>query len=157
NRGGAYLAPQDNGNSFSLARAVYSRNLWTVERTDGWKFYFPYRPHAIGANVTVLTGFSDATGHEYEMVRDESGDLLSVTTPSNYSLHFERDSEHRVESITDSSGRSVRYDYDAAGRLAHVKDSDGNEESYTYDDKAEMISVSFDSGAPVVKNAYSID
>lgn len=156
NGGGAYQGERSPSSPFSRARAFYSRNLWTVERADGWKFYFPYRPHAIGANVTVLTGFSDPSGHNYEMVRDDAGDLLSVTTPSGYVLRLNRDPEHRVHSITDSSGRLVEYGYDDAGRLVHVKDSEGNEETYTYDDRAEMISVTLGGGSPVVTNAYGV-
>jgi YD repeat-containing protein len=144
------------GNPFSLARAVFAANSWTVERRDGWKFYFPYRPHALGANVTVLTGFVNPSGHSYEMIRNESGDLLSVTTPSGQWLHFERDPQHRVHSISDSSGRTVNYDYDTAGRLSHVIDSERNQERYTYDDKAQMLSITLGSDAPILVNKYDI-
>jgi len=153
-----YVADTDNGSRFSRARAIFGAGgLWTVERPDGWKFYFPYRPYAPGANVTVLTGFSDPAGHKYEMVRDgESGDLLSVTTPSGSWLHFQRDAEHRVSSITDSSGSTAKYEYNAAGLLSHVIHSAGNEERYTYDDKGEMLSIAVDSAAPIFLNTYDI-
>jgi YD repeat-containing protein len=110
-KGDTYVAQTDNSSPFSRSRAIFGRaGLWTVERQDGWKFYFPYRPYAPGANVTVLTGFSDRAGHKYEMVRNESGDLLSVTTPAGDWLHFQRDTRHRVESITDSYGRTSMYE-----------------------------------------------
>jgi hypothetical protein len=37
----------------------YLSNSWQVKTTDGWTYIFPYRPHALPQNVTVLTGFVD--------------------------------------------------------------------------------------------------
>jgi len=155
-QGDTYQGESAEGDPFSRARAVFTANNWTIERSDGWKFYFPYRPRALGANVTVLTGFSNPLGHKYEMIRNEAGDLLSVTTPSGQWLHFQRDQQHRVHSISDYSGRTVTYDYDAAGRLSRVIDSDGSQEGYTYDDKAQMLSITLGSGTPTLANTYDI-
>jgi YD repeat-containing protein len=152
--GDTYQGKSAAGNLFSHARAVFAANNWTIERRDGWKFYFPYRPHALGPNVTILTGFTDPSGHSYEMIRNEYGDLLSVTTPSGQWLHFDRDSQQRIRLVSDSSGRTVTYDYDAAGRLSHMLDSEGHQERYTYDDKAQMLSITLDSNAPILVNAY---
>jgi YD repeat-containing protein len=149
-----YKAEAAAGNPFSRARATLVANRWTVERTDGWKFYFPYRPQAVGVNVTVLTGFSDPSGHSYTMNRNEAGDLLSVTTPSGQWLHFQHDEGHRVRSISASSGRTVTYDYDEEGRLIRTNDSDGNEERFTYDDKAQMLSIALGSDDPILVNTY---
>jgi len=68
--------------------AVYKGDTWTLSRKDGWKLFMPYRPQALGQNVTVLTGFVDPEGHLYRMERDSFGDLLSVTTPAGDWLHF---------------------------------------------------------------------
>jgi YD repeat-containing protein len=154
--GDIYQGEIAEGSPFSRARAIFAAGMWTIDRSDGWKFYFPYRPRALGPNVTVLTGFSDPSGHKYEMIRDESGDLLSVTTPSGDWLHFQRDPQHRVHSISDSLGHNATYDYDAAGALSHVVAPDGNEEHYTYDDKAQMLTVTLNSGAPIIANTYDI-
>jgi YD repeat-containing protein len=154
--GDTYQGERSGGNPFSEARAVFAAGVWTLERRDGWKFFFPYRPRFLGANVTVLTGFSDPSGHKYEMVRNDTGDLLSVTTPSSEWLHFEPDENHRFRSITASSGRTVTYDYDEAGRLIHTVDSDGYEERFTYDDKAQMLSVTLGADAPLLVNTYDI-
>ena len=151
-----YQAEPAGGNLFSRARAIYAGGGWTVERSDGWKFYFPYKPRALGANVTVLTGFSDPAGRNYEMVRNKDGDLLSVTTPSGQWLHFEIDENHRFRSISDSSGRTITYDYNEAGCLTHTIDSQGNEELYTYDDKAQMLSVGLGANPPMLVNTYDI-
>src|SRR5216684_1229760 len=151
-KGDTYLRQVNDGNLFS--RAVFTSNSWTIERRDGWKFYFPYRPHALGPNVTVLTGFADPSGRRYEMIRNESGDLLSVTTPSGQWLHFERDPQHRIHLSSDSSGRTVTYDYDASGRLSHIIDSEGHQERYAYDDKAQMLSINLGSDAPILLNTY---
>jgi YD repeat-containing protein len=155
-RGDIYLGETADGGPFSRARAIFAGGSWTIERRDGWKFEFPYRPHALSAYVTVLTGFSDPAGHKYEMIRDEFGALLSVTTPAGRSLQFLRDPQHLVRSIADSSGRTVTYSYDAAERLSRVVASDGYQESYSYNDKSEMLSITPDGGDPILVNTYDI-
>jgi YD repeat-containing protein len=155
-KGDIYQGELADGSPFSRARAIFAGGNWTIERRDGWKFEFPYRPHALASKVTVLTGFSDPGGQKYEMLRNEFGDLLSVTTPAGRSLQFLTDTEHRVSSITDSAGRKVTYSYDAAGRLSQVTDSDGYQESYGYDDKSEMLAITPDGGAPVLANTYDV-
>ena len=146
--GDTYLA---NG-----AVAVYAGDGRTVTLRDKSKLYFPYRPKALGYNVTVLTGYTDPAGHKYEMQRNSSGELLSVTTPSGQWLHFERDTEHRVHRISDSTGRAVTYDYDSRGCLSKVADSDGRTESYTYDDKFQMLAVTQGSSIDRIVNEYDI-
>lgn len=121
---------------------------------DGWTYLFPYRPHALPQNVTVLTGFMDPQGREYKMVRNDPGELLNVTTPTGQWLRFEHDNGHRVRSISDSSGRSARYEYDTSGRLVGVTHSDGGKETYTYNDQSEMLSVAENGGKPMVVNTY---
>ena len=138
------------------ATALYNGDGWTVTMRDGSKLYFPYRPQALGYNVTVLTGFTDPVGHKYEMERNSLGELLSVTTPSGEWMHFERDTEHRVHRISDSSGRVVTYDYNPRGCLSKVTDSDGHTESYTYDDKFQLLTVALGSDNPVLTNEYDI-
>jgi YD repeat-containing protein len=155
-KGDIYQGEDAGGNPFSEARAIFAGTDWTIERRDGWKFHFPYRPRALGANVTVLTGFDDPAGHTYAMVRDASGDLLSVTTPDGQWLHFERNPQHTVRSISASTGRVVTYEYDSGQRLSRVTDSDGYQENYTYDDKAEMLTIAVGSNAPILTNAYNI-
>jgi YD repeat-containing protein len=155
-KGDIYQAQTAAGSLFSRARATFAGDNWTIERQDGWKFEFPYRPHALSDYVTVLTGFSDPAGHKYEMIRDEFGALLSVTTPAGRSLEFLRDPQHRVHSIADSSGRTITYDYDAAGLLSRVVASDGYQESYSYNDKSEMLSIRPDGGNPILVNTYDI-
>ena len=155
-RGDTYRAERASGSPFSYARAVFLGGVWTVERLDGWKFYFPYQRRALGSNVTVLTGFSDPSGKRYDMVRNQVGDLLALTTPTGDWLRFERDDAHRVRSILASSGRKVSYEYDAAGRLAHVSDSSGNQESYTYDERAQMLSITVGDGKRILLNSYDL-
>ena len=154
-RGDTYLAETYHGSPFSRARAVFDGNDWTVERRDGWKFYFPYRPKALPVYVTVLTGFTDPAGHKYEMVRNDAGELLSITTPSGDWLHFMRDSQRRVKEVTDSTGRKVTYDYNAAGCLWRVTEPDGTAEHYSYDDKSDMLTATLSSGGPLVSNVYT--
>lgn len=145
-----YLAQGDR-----YSKAVYDRGVWRVTSTDGWTYLFPYRPQARTAQVTVLTGFFDPEGHEFMMDRNDSGDLLGITTPSGGWLHFEYDDSHRISRISDSQGRSMRYEYDANGRLDRVSDNDGHSETYTYDDRNEMLSVSDGAGSPMLSNQFT--
>jgi len=138
------------------AVAIYAGDGWTVTLRDKSKLYFPYRPKALGYNVTVLTGYADPAGHKYEMDRNSSGELLSVTAPSGQWLHFERDTEHRVQRILGSTGYAVTYDYDSRGCLSKVADSDGRTESYIYDDKFEMLTVKQGSSIAAIVNEYDI-
>jgi YD repeat-containing protein len=138
-----------------FTEALYESGVWRLTSKDGWTYLFPYRPKAQGAQVTVLTGYIDPTGHKFEMVRDDSGDLLSIVTPSGKWLHFEHDVGHRVRRIRDSLGRAVQYDYDSGGRLVRVSDSEGRLESYTYNDRNEMLTVADGPGPPLLTNQYT--
>jgi YD repeat-containing protein len=138
-----------------FTNAVFEGAGWRVMTKDGWTYYFPYRAKAQDIDVTVLTGFVDPTGHKYEMARDDSGDLLSIVTPSGKWLHFEHDAAHRFHRITGSGGRSVQYDYNSSGQLVRVRDSEGQSESYTYNDRNEMLSVVDAAGTPVITNEYT--
>lgn len=151
-----YIGGALAGSPFSEAHAYFDGKMWTVERPDGWKFYFPYRREAPGANVTVLTGFRDPGGHTYEMTRDVNGDLLSVTTPSGQWLHFKRTRQRTVEEISSSDGRQVRYEYDAGGRLTRCIDSEGHDERYTYDTRSQMLTVAAGPMTPILTNTYDI-
>jgi YD repeat-containing protein len=147
----------DLGTHFLNAKAIFSGSTWQVETRDGWKYYFPYRPHALPQYVTVLTSFSDPSGRRYEMERDSFGALISITSPSGNWLHFENDSEHRIHRITSSLGRSVQYDYDGHGGLARVADSDGYVETYTYDERAQLLSAAHGDEKPFLFNQYFPD
>jgi len=158
-----HVDPEDAGGSPQTYRidpkdpstqAVYESGMWRVTSRDGWTYFFPYRPKLEGEKVTILTGFVDPKGRKYEMVRDESGDLVSITTPSGQWLHFENDERHRIRRITGSKGRSVQYGYNSSGQLTRVGDSDGNVASYTYNDRNEMLTVGGASGAPLLTNEY---
>lgn len=138
-------------------QAVYNNtsSVWRVTSKDGWTYLFPYRPQAPGMHVTVLTGFIDPKGREYKMVRNDAGDLLSVTTPSGKWLHFEYDGAHRIRSIADSRGRTVQYIYDSGGRLIRVIPSDGDADAYTYNDRNQMVTAAYGSGRPFLINRYT--
>jgi YD repeat-containing protein len=152
-----YRAKPYQGDRFSRAEAIYEKDGWRLKTIDGWTYFFPYRPKAQSAMVTVLTGFIDPTGHRFEMERDATGDLMGVKTPGGKWLHLEHDTEHRIRSITASTGRIVNYRYDVSGRLVAVSDSDGNSESYTYDDKSQMLTVEDGSRVPRLTNTYFPD
>jgi YD repeat-containing protein len=142
---------------FSDSVAVYAGDGWRITRKDGWTFTFPYRPKALGAQVTVLTGYSDAAGNTYAMERNPAGDLLSLTTPGGEWLHFDSDEQHRFRHISDASGREVSYEYDAGGRLTKVTDNAGHSDVYTYDARGQMLTAAHGSDAPVITNEYEVD
>jgi YD repeat-containing protein len=135
--------------------AVYDDNTWRLRRRDGWTYFFPYRPKAFESQVTVLTGFTDAQGHKYSMTRDDSGDLITVTTPSGQWLHFEHDDKHHIHRVQGSNGRAVQYDYNSSGQLVRVCDSNGNAEFYTYNDRNEMLSIVDGANKLLLKNEYT--
>jgi len=139
-----------------FTRAIYSGDAWRVKTTDGWTYFFPYRPDALPQYVTVLTGFIDSSERKYEMKRDSFGSLLEVTSPSGAWLHFENDPEHRIRQITSSTGRTVRYEYDK-GSLIRATASDGSIDNYTYDDKGQLLTSSHGTAQPVLTNQYFVD
>jgi YD repeat-containing protein len=153
---GEYAAEPAAGNPFSKSIATYMGDHWVIQRKDGWKFYFPYRPKALPANVTVLTSFEDPSGHIYKMDRDSFGVLLAVTTPTGRWLHLDPDSEHRIQRISDSTGRVVTYEYDSFGRLWRLTDSTGRVERYSYNEKAQMLTVAHGTDKPVITNVYDV-
>jgi len=155
--GDTYLAGWGGEGRFQNAQAVYLGGSWQVKTEDGWTYIFPYRPQALPQNVTVLTGFVDPAGKEYQMERDAFGALISVSSPSGRWLHFENDLQHRIRRITSSQGRDVQYDYDAGGRMVRATDSEGHVDSYSYDEKGQMITAGHGTGNPILTNGYFTD
>jgi YD repeat-containing protein len=156
-QGDIYRIAWGERDRFVGAQAVFLGDTWQVITTDGWTYFFPYRPKALPQYVTVLTSFIDPTRGKYDMERDSFGSLLKVTSPSGKWLHFENDSEHRIRKITSSSARSVQYDYDKGGHLLRATDSDGHVDSYTYDEKGQMLTAAHGGGKPILTNEYFID
>ena len=150
-----YRAGVLRGSPYSRARIEFEGDGLRVETVDGWKYSFPYHQKAVGNKTTVLTGYSDPQGRRFDMKRDDSGDLLSITTPAGQWLHFQYDKEHRNRRIEASDGREVNYDYDADGRLSRVRDSEGYSEGYLYDEKNQMRAILDGSGNAVMTMTYS--
>jgi YD repeat-containing protein len=138
----AYRGGPDYFSAFSRGRIFMQGYDSDLQTTEGWHYFFPYRPGAKSeSKYTVLTGYSDPQGHRYEMQRNAVGDLLRITTPAGKWLRFEPDEQHRFRRIEDSEGRMVNYEYDSGGRLVRVSDSEGKIEEYRYDDKNQMEAV----------------
>lgn len=146
-----------SGGDGRFTEAVILGNLWTINTTDGWTYFFPYTPKALPQYVTVLTGFIDPSHRKYEMKRDSFGCLMSVSSPSGKWLKFENDAGHRIRRITSSTGRSVQYDYDPNGHLTRVTSSDGYTDSYSYDEKGQMLTAAHQREYPVLTNQYFVD
>jgi len=153
----AYIEPGNWSGPLTGAKAEFDGKTWRVKSSDGWTYYFPYRPGALPQYVTVLTSFQDPSGRDYKMERDQFGALPSITTPSGKWLRFDNDEQHRVRRIDSSSGRTLQYEYDRGGRLIRVTDSSGNVDAYTYDEKSQMITAAHQTGAPILVNAYLND
>lgn len=148
---------EEGSSIFFNPRLEFDSNTWHLRTSDGWDYVFPYRPNWPGTKVTVLNGYSDAYGRPYAMMRDAAGNLLSLTTPSGYSLTFRCDSAGRFRKISDSRDRTVEYTYDQMGRLVRFVDSSGNEETYTYDGANHMLLVLDGAGRRILKNDYEGD
>jgi len=144
-----------SSSSDSAPEALFDGKVWHVTLGNGWTYLFPYRPQASGSYVTILTDYLDPKGRMYEMVRNDSGDLLTVTAPDGKRLQFDHNPNHTIRRVSDSRGRSVQYDYDTGGRLIRVSDSEGWSEIYTYNDRNEMLSVAKDGEASLLTNQYT--
>jgi YD repeat-containing protein len=156
--GQAYQGRTDYFSPFSQGKAFLRGMDFELKTTDGWRYFFPYRPNAKSEHkFSELTGYSDPQGRRFEMERNDDGDLLSVKTPEGKWLHFESDEQHRYRRIEDSEGRVVNYDYDAKGRLVRVSDSKGDVEIYRYDDKNEMLAAVDGDEHALMINTYSPD
>jgi YD repeat-containing protein len=156
--GQAYQGRTDYFSPFSRGKAFLRGIDFELKTTDGWHYFFPYRPNAKSEHkLSALTGYSDPRGRRFEMERNDDGDLLSVRTPEGKWLHFESDEQHRYRRIEDSKGRVVNYDYDAKGRLVRVSDSKGDAETYRYDDKNQMLAVVDGNEHVLMTNTYSPD
>jgi YD repeat-containing protein len=153
--GEVYRPRQGSGERF--VEAVFLGDNWRVITTDGWTYFFPYRPQALPQYVTVLTSFMDPAQRKYEMERDSFGALLEVSSPSGKWLRLENDSQHRIRKITSSSGRSVEYSYDGDGHMIRDTDSDGRVNSYTYDEKGQMLTAGRADEKPILTNQYFVD
>jgi YD repeat-containing protein len=148
----AYQGRVDYLGPFSQAK-IFMRGFDSeLITTDGWHYFFPYRPTAKSEDkLAALAGYSDPRGRRFEMERNDPGDLLSIRTPAGKWLHFESDQQHRYRRIEDSEGRVVNYEYDAKGRLIRVSSTQGDVEYYRYDDKNHMREV-LDSNENVLMN-----
>jgi YD repeat-containing protein len=149
--------PTYNPGERGFEKAVFDGDTWRLTTKDGWVYLFPYRPQAYRYRVTVLTGFTDPQGRQFDMVRNEAGDLQSLHTPSGQFLRFQYDSAHRIASIEDSDGRVLQYQYDQTGRLSRVSGSAGEGESYNYDSLGRMGEVRNLAGTLLLRNVYSAD
>lgn len=157
-RGQIYRARADYFSPFSRANLFMRGFDIEIETTDGWHYFFPFRQAAKAEDkYSVLSGYVDPQGRRFDMQRNNSGDLLRVTTPAGKWLNFERDEQNRFRRIESSEGRAVNYDYDARGRLVRVSDSDGNAEAYRYDEKNQMVAVVDGAGRVQMDIAYSTD
>jgi YD repeat-containing protein len=154
----AYRGRADYFSPFSQARIFMQGFDSDLETTEGWHYFFPYRPNAKSEEkLTALTGYSDPQGRRFQMERNDDGDLLSITTPAGKWLHFESDEQHRFRRIENSEGRVVSCDYDPKGRLIRVSDKQGNAELYRYDDKNQMREATDGNGHFLMNITYSPD
>jgi YD repeat-containing protein len=147
-----YFSPFSRGTIFMRGFDV------ELETTEGWHYFFPYRPAAKAEDkYLVLTDYSDPQGKRFEMQRNKTGELLRVTTPEGKWLNFQRDEQNRFRRIEDSEGRAVNYDYDSKGDLIRVSDSRGNTVVYRYDEKDQMVEVLDGHGHAQMTTTYSPD
>jgi len=76
-------------------------------------------------------------GHRTETLYDEIGNVLKITNPDGYSVHFEYDDRNRPTRAYDEHGRAVHTQYDIGGRPISVTDPNGNTTRYDYYGAAE--------------------
>ncbi|HYL85579.1 MAG TPA: cytochrome c oxidase assembly factor Coa1 family protein [Candidatus Angelobacter sp.] len=154
----AYRGKADYFSPFSLGTIFMRGYDIEIETRDGWHYFFPYRSTAKEEEkYSVLTGYSDPQGRRFEMQRDETGELLRITTPAGKWMNFKHDEHNRFQRIEDSEGRVVNYEYGKRGELVRFADSEGHTEIYRYDEKDQMVAVLNSAGQVQMTISYSQD
>ncbi|MDP2810074.1 MAG: RHS repeat-associated core domain-containing protein [Rhodocyclaceae bacterium] len=74
----------------------------------------------------------DYAGNRTAMRYDEAGNLLTRTSPDNFSLGFDYDPNNRVTAAFDQEGNRVYTQLDSQGRPLSLTDPNGNTVSYGY-------------------------
>ena len=85
--------------------------------------------------------------------RDDSGNVVRVTSPNGYELRAEYGSGNRITSVVDTWGDQVIYSYDERGRLASVSDGTGMTQ-YRYDDRSNMVAIIRPDGVEWDRNEF---
>ena len=74
----------------------------------------------------------DYAGNRTAMSYDEAGNLITRTSPDNFTLGFEYDPNNRLTAAFDAEGNRVYTQLDTQGRPLALTDPNGNTVSYSY-------------------------
>ncbi len=86
-----------------------------------------------------LDSITDPNGNILSLQYDEdSGDLISVTSPSGKKVLFQSDMHHKITSLQDPTGRQIIYKYNPFGNLTEVRKRGGVVTRYEYGDESRM-------------------
>lgn len=77
-------------------------------------------------------GLMDVAGNRTAMSYDEAGNLITRTSPDNFTLSFDYDPNNRVNAAFDAEGNRVYTQLDTQGRPLTLTDPNGNTVSYSY-------------------------
>ena len=77
-------------------------------------------------------GLMDVAGNHTAMSYDEAGNLITRTSPDNFTLGFEYDPNNRLTAAFDAEGNRVYTQLDTQGRPLALTDPNGNTVNYSY-------------------------
>lgn len=77
-------------------------------------------------------GLMDVAGNRTAMSYDEAGNLITRTSPDNFTLSFDYDPNNRISAAFDAEGNRVYTELDTQGRPLTLTDPNGNTVNYSY-------------------------
>lgn len=84
---------------------------------------------ATGSTTTEI----DPLGNAITTVRDDRGNILSITNSLGATTRFTYDSNNNLASVTDARGFTTTRTFDDRGNVTRITDALGNVQSFTYD------------------------
>ena len=115
---------------------------------------------ALGQATTVAyndsiyqTLVTDASGHQWTMLQNPSGQVVSLQDPAQNAWQFFY-SGADLSGVEDPAGNAATYVYDGAGRMRSATDPLGETSSFTYDGLNDLLAIT-DPLGEVTKYSYN--
>jgi YD repeat-containing protein len=147
-------AAGDSADIFDQARLWWHSPWYFSSMKDGTGMVFPASRWSREWGQKAIIMIQDAKANVLDIGRDESGNILAITSPNGQKVVLKPDKKNRIVSANDSHGYSVYYGYDEGGRLTDVTDSKGNLTKYSYDIDNNMLTIIEPDGRTWLTNEY---
>lgn len=151
--------PDGSQTIFSLSGTSYSappRAESTLTKGPDGSYTFTQARHTTYtfSPQGQLTKEQDLNGYTTTLAYNGSGQLVSITDPSNRSVTVSYTGDN-VTGLTDPMGRTVSFAYgDGAGNLTSVTDMNGGLTKFTYDASHLLLTITDPRGNVVTTNHY---